>query len=131
MVLVHDDSPRMNWRMAVIEELSVGGDGLVRAANIRTNSGKTNRPITKLYPLEINSPSEATHDESLQLKTVSDRPEISAVIDTSPTDGNQFTRGTNSTRPVRSSAQKARKRCAKWADTLLAPPEDVVNCENN
>ena len=77
----------MNWRMAVVE-LSVGGDGLVHAANIRTSSRKTNRPITKLYPLEINSPSEATYDESFQIKTVSDRPEISAVNDTSPTDGN-------------------------------------------
>ena len=55
-----------------VEELSFGGDGLVRAVNIRTSSGKTNRPITKLYPLEINSPSQATHDESLQLKTVAD-----------------------------------------------------------
>ena len=30
----------------------MGNDGLARAANIRTKSGHTNRPITKLYPLE-------------------------------------------------------------------------------
>ena len=36
---------------------------------------KTNRPIAKLYLLEINSLSEAIFDESLQLATVPDRPE--------------------------------------------------------
>ena len=55
MVLVHNDSTRMNWRMAVVEELSVGGDGLICTANIRTCSSKTTWPITKLYPLVINS----------------------------------------------------------------------------
>ena len=31
MVIIHDDNPRMNWRVAVVEdlELSVGGDGLI------------------------------------------------------------------------------------------------------
>lgn len=33
-VLLHDDSLRMNWKKAMIEELSVGGDKLVHAANI-------------------------------------------------------------------------------------------------
>ena len=37
VVLVHDDSSRTNWRMVVVEELSVGGDGLVRAARQYSN----------------------------------------------------------------------------------------------
>ena len=48
VVLVHDDTPRATWRMAVIQDLIVGGNGLVRAANIRTTTGITSRPITKL-----------------------------------------------------------------------------------
>jgi len=51
VVLVHDDSPRISQKMAVIGELILGADGFVRVANICTSNGKTNRPITKLYPL--------------------------------------------------------------------------------
>lgn len=36
VVLVQDDTPCMNWKLAVIERLIVGNDGLVRAAHIRT-----------------------------------------------------------------------------------------------
>ena len=53
--MVHDEKPRNVWKLAVIEELIRGNDGLVRAANIRTKNGQTNRPITKLYPLEISA----------------------------------------------------------------------------
>ena len=52
-VLVYDDSPRINWRLAVVEDTISGKDGLIRAATIRKSTGKTNRSITKLYPLEI------------------------------------------------------------------------------
>ena len=64
MVLVHDDSPRISQKMAVIGELILGADGFVRVANICTSNGKTNRTITKLYPLEVNSPTEFTPEES-------------------------------------------------------------------
>ena len=33
--------------------MSKGKDGLIRLAVIRTTHGVTNRPITKLYPMEI------------------------------------------------------------------------------
>ena len=55
VVLIHNDSPRTSWRMAVIENLIKGNDGYVRAAEVRTSSGRTNRPIARLYPLEITS----------------------------------------------------------------------------
>ena len=60
VVLIHDDAPRITWRLAVIEELIRGKDGLVRAASIRTAQGRTNRPITKLIPLEVSQPSDVT-----------------------------------------------------------------------
>ena len=46
VVLVHDDTPRVNWKYAVIESVIRGNDGLIRAANIHTSTGKTTRPIT-------------------------------------------------------------------------------------
>ena len=53
IVLVHDDVPRLQWRLAVVEELIKGLDGIARAAKIRTSNGRTNRPIVKLFPLEL------------------------------------------------------------------------------
>ena len=55
IVLVHDDTPRITWKLAVIKELMKGKDGLVRAAKIRTLQGRTNRPIARLIPLEVSS----------------------------------------------------------------------------
>ena len=54
VVQIHDDTlPRTHWKIGVIEELSYGNDNLVRSAKIRTSESVMNRPIVKLYPLEI------------------------------------------------------------------------------
>jgi len=53
VVQIHDDTPRSRWKLAVIEELITGNDGRTRAAKLRTSNGLTNRPIVKLYPLEV------------------------------------------------------------------------------
>ena len=55
IVLVHDEGPHVQWRLAVVEDLIRGGDGLVRAVNIRTSTGLTNRPIVRLIPLEVST----------------------------------------------------------------------------
>ena len=62
VVLIQDDAPCINWKLAVIEELIVGNNGLVRAAHIRTAQGRTNRPISKLCPLEVSSDEFQTKD---------------------------------------------------------------------
>jgi hypothetical protein len=56
VVLVHNEGPRIYWKLAVIESLIISPDGEIRAANIRTAEGKTNRPVSKLYPLEVTAP---------------------------------------------------------------------------
>ena len=48
-----DDKRRINWNLAVVQKLQYGNDGLVRSAGVKTKYGLTNRPINKLYPLEI------------------------------------------------------------------------------
>ena len=50
---MHDDVPRLQWRLAMVEELIKGLDGIARAAKIRISTGRTNRPIVKLFPLEL------------------------------------------------------------------------------
>ena len=54
VVIVHDDIPKTNWKLAVVEKLITGLDGITRAAEIRTAGGRTNCPITRLFPLEVN-----------------------------------------------------------------------------
>ena len=34
VVLIHDDTPRIKWRLAVIEGVNKGADGLIRSADI-------------------------------------------------------------------------------------------------
>ena len=54
VVQIYDETPRLQWKLATIQELITGNDGYTRAAMIRTCSGLiTSRPITKLYPLEV------------------------------------------------------------------------------
>jgi len=46
-------SKRLEWPLAVVEELIPGRDGEVRLVKLRTASGVLLRPIQRLYPLEI------------------------------------------------------------------------------
>ena len=54
VVQIHDESKRIYWKLAVIEKLITGNDGHSRSAVVRTSNGRTNGPITKLFPLELN-----------------------------------------------------------------------------
>ena len=116
VVLVHDDIPRAKWKMAVVEQLIQGKDGYTRAANIRHSMGKTNRPIAKLYPLELSS----TNSDSNEVQHATTNTATSDVVGQSSTDS------INSTRPTRNSATMARQKIANWTRMLLSPaPEDV------
>ena len=60
MVLIEEDKvPRNQWRMGIVVDLYKGKDDIVRGCKLRTLSKKgqrvsfINRPVTKLYPLEI------------------------------------------------------------------------------
>ena len=103
VVLVHDESPRSTWKLTVVESLREGGDGLIRAANIRTSTGHTNRPITKLYPLEVCA-NEATEDDTEQ-----------AIMVPTPSQN----------RPRTAKALEAMRRIADWARDIHGPLEDV------
>ena len=54
VVLIHDETPRNQWKLGVIIQLHQGKDGLVRSVTLRTAKGNLiSRPIEKLYPLEV------------------------------------------------------------------------------
>lgn len=69
VVLIHDDVPRLDWNMGIITELKFGKDGLVRSVNLRTKNGVTNRPVTKLYPIEVS-------DKNMSEPSDSDQPVV-------------------------------------------------------
>ena len=110
LVMVHDDKPRNTWKLAIIEELIRGNDGLVRAANIRTKNGRTNRPITKLYPLEISA---ETSKEQQKQSNGAEETDTRTIAEN------------NSSRPKRAAALRARNKISKWVEELSPAPEDV------
>ena len=61
VVLIHDDRSRVNWKLALVTSINRGHDGFVRSANVRTANGTTNRPITRLHPLEIQAKEVQSH----------------------------------------------------------------------
>jgi len=80
---------------------------LIRAAHIRTSRGRTNRPITRLYPLEITAQEQQTEE-------------------TEDIEGSSSTGSQTSTdcrvRPIREAARKTCQRFIEWADQLCPPP---------
>ena len=52
--------------LAVIETLVKGKDGLIRSVNICTSSGRTSRPIARLYPLKVSTKQESQEPPSVQ-----------------------------------------------------------------
>ena len=53
VVLIHDDGPRLYWKLGVIDSLIQGNDGLVRAVNVRTSNRITSGLINRLFRLEV------------------------------------------------------------------------------
>ena len=68
VVIVEDQSPRLFWRLGKIENVILSKDGLVRGAKVRvgTKSGERGgcvvleRPLQRLYPLEVRPDREET-----------------------------------------------------------------------
>jgi len=58
VVLIYDDTPRVQWKLAMIKQVNKGVDGLIQSANVRTTTGRTNRSIARLYPLDVTTKEE-------------------------------------------------------------------------
>ena len=111
--VLNDDVPRTNRNLAVVEKLVTGLDGITRAAEIRTTNGRTNRPITKLFPLEVNG-----NDSS---------PETQVVTPPDASSDMQPTVNLSRDRPTRDATIAACKKLKEWATILRAALEDVAN----
>lgn len=78
--MVYDDTPRIHWKLAVVDDLVKGNDGLIRSAHISTANHKTNRPITRLYPLEVVSSKNRENTDHERGLNSSDSPRIYALM---------------------------------------------------
>ena len=76
VVLIHEDTPRINWRLGLIVELLHSSDGIVRSVNVKTSSGVLNRPITKLYPLEVTSENCVSETNSSETNSELEHPRV-------------------------------------------------------
>ncbi|XP_068687756.1 uncharacterized protein [Montipora foliosa] len=48
-----EDKNRNKWPMGVVQQIYPGRDGVVRAVQVHTATGKLERPIQHLYPMEL------------------------------------------------------------------------------
>ena len=81
VVIVHDEKPRMQWKLALVEGLIRGGDSLVRATHIRIGSYRTTRPIVKLHPLEVSDPDGVNPQESSDVVTTEGTRDSQPTVD--------------------------------------------------
>ena len=59
VIQIHNDTYRNQWKLGIINKLFTGKDNCVHSSQLKTAQGYTNRPIAKLYSLEITA-TEAT-----------------------------------------------------------------------
>ena len=112
IVVVHDDKPRLQWRLAIVEELIRGRDNLVRAAHIRMGTYKTMHPIVKLYPLEVSSEDQCDSDTQV---TSDNKTHEEATSDNTDTTS-------SSVRTRRKAYSKALRKMSEWTNTLSRGP---------
>jgi len=86
------------------------------AATLRTANGTTSRPITKLYPLELN-----------ETETLTD---VGTEEEHCPTDSMESSECTVN-RPQRKSAQRATVKIKEWARVLAATPQRMLWRQNS
>ena len=103
VVLIHDDSPRVNWKLALVTSINRGHDGLVRSAQCTHRQWNNKPPYQKIAPSRN------------QAKEVSHTANRTATVQTpSPV-----------RRPQRDAARRAIRRIADWVKDICVPPEDV------
>ena len=93
VVVIHNDIKRQNfWNIGKIEELIIGRDGEVRTARVRVYNGQgkshlLNRPVQKLYPIEVNDQYAESEivAENEQSQPVNDEPPVSVICNDSET----------------------------------------------
>jgi len=83
-------------------------------------TGRTNRPTTKLFPLEVTAEELAPKQGSSPKDFSNSDTQISLTVE--PVEDIPKAR-----RPTHQAALRGRQQVQEWAKTLCGPPEDVEN----
>ena len=107
VVLVYDeDHPRIFWKLAKVEGLLKGSDGVVRGAKVRVRSGNgftvLKRPVQHLFPLEVNV-DDVSVAEDVKLRLSQQKGQDEKEVQEE-----------KKVRPARASAQRARQKITEW-----------------
>ena len=107
VVLIHEDNqPRTLWRLGRVKDVIEGSDGQIRGAalTVVTNGKQSTlrRPISCLYPLEVDPQSNVQKN--------------SPAVEATATDKSQ--EPIRYTRPTRVAAVKAQQRVSEWISEL-------------
>ena len=127
LVMLHDESqPRGFWKLAKIENLIIGSDGRIRGATVRVSSkdGTTTtlqRPLSLLYPLEINTPDKSSTEDATVDNVREDEPSTTEQLP----DATQEVLPTR--RSTRAAASKAINRVRGWIAALDGDDDQCVD----
>ena len=107
VVLVYDeDHPRIFWKLAKVEGLIKGSDGVVRGAKVRVRSANgftvLKRPVQHLFPLEVN------------IDHVSVAEDVRLRLSQQKGQDEKEVQEERKVRPARASAQRARQKITEW-----------------
>ena len=109
VLLQEDNIKRGQWKLAMVEEIICGKDGEPRGASVRKSGGKgkpeiLNRPIQRLYPLEISisNSEQSKNGPSVRKAGSKDREEQESVC--------------------RSRSSRAAAKDAQWKSKLMLDP---------
>jgi hypothetical protein len=53
VIIKEDQKPRNVWKLAMVKQLIMGRDSVVRAVRLKTGNGHLERAIRHLFPLEL------------------------------------------------------------------------------
>ena len=122
IVLVHDqDHPRGFWKMARVERLITGRDGLARGAALRLPS-KNGQPTTLQRPLQLIYPLEITQAEHHPMNR-SDESDAT-LQENPPKNDPSEDRVQPYSRPQRLAASRARDQFKEWSREMLEVGSD-------
>ena len=121
IVVIYDENERRGfWRLGLIEELILGTDGHVRGAKVKVSTGGKptlwQRPVQRLYPLEVNCFKEAKDCDSEKsvddTESIEESPCLDSRINPSHSPETNGQSSDNNPRPKRTTAIEARDRIA-------------------
>ena len=123
IVLIHEDNqPRALWRLGRVKEIIEGSDGQIRGATLTVvTNGKQSilrRPISCLYPLEVDSQSNSPKNSNVEGTLVNESQEATPANGPQNTSADKPQEEARRTRPVRVATVKAQQRVNEWISAL-------------